>query len=34
VPPPSLPAETVAATSRRYLEAFHLLTGAELEDGA
>jgi phosphoribosylaminoimidazole-succinocarboxamide synthase len=33
-PPPPLPAEVVAATSRRYLDAFRLLTGAELEDGA
>jgi phosphoribosylaminoimidazole-succinocarboxamide synthase len=33
-PPPSLPAEVVAATSSRYLEAFRLLTGTELEDGA
>jgi phosphoribosylaminoimidazole-succinocarboxamide synthase len=33
-PPPALPAEVVAATSLRYLEAFRLLTGAELEDGA
>ncbi|HET6797377.1 MAG TPA: phosphoribosylaminoimidazolesuccinocarboxamide synthase [Gemmatimonadales bacterium] len=29
-PPPSLPAEVVAATSRRYLEAFRLLSGHEL----
>jgi phosphoribosylaminoimidazole-succinocarboxamide synthase len=29
-PPPSLPAEVVAATSRRYLEAYRLLTGHEL----
>jgi phosphoribosylaminoimidazole-succinocarboxamide synthase len=29
-PPPPLPAEVVDATSRRYLEAFRLLTGAEL----
>ncbi|HET6578321.1 MAG TPA: phosphoribosylaminoimidazolesuccinocarboxamide synthase [Gemmatimonadales bacterium] len=29
-PPPPLPAEVVEATSRRYLEAFRLLTGAEL----
>jgi phosphoribosylaminoimidazole-succinocarboxamide synthase len=33
-PPPPLPAEVVAATSSRYLEACRLLTGAELEDGA
>jgi phosphoribosylaminoimidazole-succinocarboxamide synthase len=30
-PPPSLPAEVVDATSRRYLEAYRLLTGAELD---
>ena len=29
-PPPPLPAEVVEATSRRYLEAFRLLTGGEL----
>jgi phosphoribosylaminoimidazole-succinocarboxamide synthase len=29
-PPPSLPAAAVEATSRRYLEAFRLLTGGEL----
>ena len=29
-PPPSLPAEVVNATSRRYLEAYRLLTGREL----
>ena len=29
-PPPPLPAEVVEATSRRYLEAFRLLTGAAL----
>jgi phosphoribosylaminoimidazole-succinocarboxamide synthase len=29
-PPPPLPAEVVTATSRRYLEAFRLLTGQEL----
>jgi phosphoribosylaminoimidazole-succinocarboxamide synthase len=29
-PPPSLPAEVVDATSRRYLEAYRLLTGHEL----
>jgi len=33
-PPPPLPAEVVDATSRRYLEAFRLVTGAALEDGA
>jgi phosphoribosylaminoimidazole-succinocarboxamide synthase len=31
-PPPALPAEVVEATSRRYLEAFRLLTGRALED--
>ncbi|MEP7227612.1 MAG: phosphoribosylaminoimidazolesuccinocarboxamide synthase [Gemmatimonadales bacterium] len=30
-PPPPLPAEVVEATSRRYLEAFRLLTGRDLE---
>jgi len=30
-PPPPLPAEVVEATSRRYLEAFRLLTGRTLE---
>jgi phosphoribosylaminoimidazole-succinocarboxamide synthase len=30
-PPPPLPAEVVEATSRRYLEAFRLLTGQHLE---
>ena len=30
-PPPSLPADVVEATSRRYLEAFRLLTGRSLE---
>ena len=30
-PPPTLPAEVVDATSRRYLEAFRLITGRELE---
>ncbi len=30
-PPPALPAEVVAATSRRYLEAYRLLTGRNLE---
>ena len=29
-PPPALPPEVVQATSRRYLEAFRLLTGREL----
>jgi phosphoribosylaminoimidazole-succinocarboxamide synthase len=29
-PPPALPPEVVAATSRRYLEAYRLLTGHEL----
>ncbi|MBA2626806.1 MAG: phosphoribosylaminoimidazolesuccinocarboxamide synthase [Gemmatimonadales bacterium] len=33
-PPPRLPDEIVDATSRRYLEAFRLLTGAPLEDDA
>ena len=33
-PPPPLPTEVVEATSRRYLEAFRLLTGRELGDGA
>jgi phosphoribosylaminoimidazole-succinocarboxamide synthase len=32
-PPPTLPAEVVEATSRRYLEAFRLITGRELEAG-
>jgi phosphoribosylaminoimidazole-succinocarboxamide synthase len=31
-PPPSLPAEVVDATSRRYLEAYRLLTGRELSE--
>ena len=31
-PPPPLPAEVVDATSRRYLEAYRLLTGRALED--
>jgi phosphoribosylaminoimidazole-succinocarboxamide synthase len=31
-PPPALPAEVVEATSRRYLEAYRLLTGHVLED--
>ena len=30
-PPPALPAEVVEATSRRYLEAYRLLTGKQLE---
>ena len=33
-PPPSLPAEVIDATSRRYLEAFRLLTGRDLEESA
>ncbi len=33
-PPPPLPAEVVEATSRRYLEAFRLITGRALEDTA
>jgi len=33
-PPPPLPAEVVEFTSRRYLEAFRLLTGRELGDPA
>jgi phosphoribosylaminoimidazole-succinocarboxamide synthase len=33
-PPPTLPAEVIEATSRRYLEAFRLITGRALEDGA
>ncbi len=33
-PPPPLPDEVVDATSRRYLEAYRLITGRELEDGA
>ncbi|HZA97489.1 MAG TPA: phosphoribosylaminoimidazolesuccinocarboxamide synthase [Gemmatimonadales bacterium] len=32
-PPPSLPPEVVRATSRRYLEAYRLLTGHELSEG-
>jgi phosphoribosylaminoimidazole-succinocarboxamide synthase len=32
VPPPSLPAAVVDATSRRYLEAYRLLTGRELDE--
>jgi phosphoribosylaminoimidazole-succinocarboxamide synthase len=31
-PPPSLPPEVVTATSRRYLEAYRLLTGHELRE--
>ena len=31
-PPPSLPAEVVDSTSRRYLEAYQLLTGHELSE--
>ncbi len=31
-PPPPLPAEVVAATTARYLEAYHLLTGHRLEE--
>jgi phosphoribosylaminoimidazole-succinocarboxamide synthase len=33
-PPPALPPEVVEATSRRYLEAFRLITGRELEQSA
>ena len=33
-PPPPLPAEVVEATSRRYLEAYRLITGAALGDRA
>jgi phosphoribosylaminoimidazole-succinocarboxamide synthase len=33
-PPPSLPPEVVEATSRRYLEAFRLLTGGTLEQAS
>ncbi len=33
-PPPPLPADVVEATSRRYMEAFRLLTGRELEGAA
>jgi phosphoribosylaminoimidazole-succinocarboxamide synthase len=33
-PPPPLPTAVVEATSRRYLEAFRLLTGGELGDAA
>jgi phosphoribosylaminoimidazole-succinocarboxamide synthase len=32
VPPPPLPADVVHATSRRYLEAYRLLTGRELSE--
>ena len=32
-PPPPLPDDVVAATSRRYLEAYRLITGRELGDG-
>jgi phosphoribosylaminoimidazole-succinocarboxamide synthase len=31
-PPPALPADVVAATSARYLEAYRLLTGRPLEE--
>jgi len=31
-PGPALPADVVEATSRRYLEAFRLLTGRELSE--
>jgi phosphoribosylaminoimidazole-succinocarboxamide synthase len=34
MPPPALPDEVVAATSARYLEAFRLITGTPLEEGA
>jgi phosphoribosylaminoimidazole-succinocarboxamide synthase len=33
-PPPTLPPEVVDATSRRYLDAFRLITGRELEESA
>jgi len=33
-PPPPLPADVVDATSKRYLEAYRLITGADLEIGA
>ena len=33
-PPPRLPADVVAATSKRYLEAFHRLTGYDLPEDA
>jgi phosphoribosylaminoimidazole-succinocarboxamide synthase len=32
-PPPPLPASVVDATSKRYLEAYRLITGADLETG-
>ena len=32
-PPPPLPASVVDATSKRYLEAYRLITGANLEIG-
>ena len=31
-PPPTLPADVVEATSRRYLDAYRLLTGRALEE--
>jgi phosphoribosylaminoimidazole-succinocarboxamide synthase len=33
-PPPHLPLDVVQATSDRYLEIFHRLTGAPLRDGS
>jgi phosphoribosylaminoimidazole-succinocarboxamide synthase len=33
-PPPPLPASVVDATSKRYLEAYRLITGADLDTGA
>ena len=33
-PPPTLPAEVVSATSKRYLDAFHRLTGYDLPEDA
>jgi phosphoribosylaminoimidazole-succinocarboxamide synthase len=33
-PPPPLPADVVDATSKRYLEAYRLITGADLQIGA
>jgi phosphoribosylaminoimidazole-succinocarboxamide synthase len=33
-PPPALPASVVDATSKRYLEAYRLITGADLDTGA
>ena len=33
-PPPPLPASVVDATSKRYLEAYRLITGADLQIGA